>query len=204
MVQDIRLLEAALAQIKSRFPDIKAVYKLCVDTALLKQDVVMEDFNERQIGRILQYGHLHAHSLERATGFSVPHDVAVWCGIYIDLYLAGADAQFNGEKLHQTVLDIVRSEMVPIAIPRDAELLAAYRLETKPEPIAEGTDRFSLIAVDAPGCYAAIERTPLRTRTVEWFEIEKAWHHIRRATQTPDDSAIAHPAGSAAGIRSSP
>ena len=56
---------------------------------ILKSLILNVDPKEKNLGRVLLYGHLHAHVLERIANFSIPHSVSVWWGILIDLLLGG-------------------------------------------------------------------------------------------------------------------
>jgi 3-dehydroquinate synthetase/ABC-type uncharacterized transport system YnjBCD ATPase subunit len=61
-------------------------------TSLLKGEVLALDPFEKDYGKTLLFGHLHAHCLERVTGFRIPHGVAVYLGMLIDLVLADNSA----------------------------------------------------------------------------------------------------------------
>lgn len=177
IVQDAHLfhdvLKASVAPAGAR----PKLYALARQTLLRKQEVLLADFSEQGVGRILQFGHLHAHSLERASGFVIPHGIAVWIGMYLELILGGNRIDIEGQFLTDFVLGFV-NRIGPVPIPPTDRLHAAYRAETKSEFRGEG-DQYAILEVPELGCHADLENSRLTTKFVHWNDIAKAWDTLR-------------------------
>ncbi len=54
----------------------------------IKREVVKRDPNDCSLRRILNYGHLVAHAVEKCTQYTVSHGRAVWLGLLIESYIS--------------------------------------------------------------------------------------------------------------------
>ncbi len=93
LCQDRRLWNKAIELLRGTDSNTPNWYEVAVDTMHLKSDMLSLDPWEMDEALVLLFGHLHAHALERALGFAMPHGVAVYWGMLIDLHLAG-DVRF--------------------------------------------------------------------------------------------------------------
>jgi 3-dehydroquinate synthetase len=179
IVQDEALLNEAIALCKQTKISPEDIYRLARSTLFLKQEVLLEDLPEKAIGRILQYGHLHAHSLERALAFEISHNRSVWCGIFLDLYLGGKCIETSVlKKLLDAVSTVIKEDLGGVQIPDDRTLRRAYELETKRE--TRGLDGgYQIVTIDSPGCYADPERKKISTMEVPWLDVAAAWSLLR-------------------------
>lgn len=92
LLQDPGLFKQALALMVDQEPSWERCYDVACQTMELKAEVLSLDPWEASYGRLLLFGHLHAHSLERLSGLTVPHGRAVIFGLLVDLHLSGCDA----------------------------------------------------------------------------------------------------------------
>ncbi|MQM32041.1 MAG: hypothetical protein CRU78_16640 [Candidatus Accumulibacter phosphatis] len=89
--QHKELWEKATELLKGSSGSAADWYEVAVETMHLKSDMLSIDPWETDESLILLYGHLHAHALERALKFDMPHGIAVYWGMLIDLHLAKDD-----------------------------------------------------------------------------------------------------------------
>ena len=99
--------------------ELDLVYDISLKTLNLKSQILAVDPFEAGVGRVLQFGHLHAHALERALDFEIPHGQAVLWGVCLDLELSktkivsmppdGRSGSSNGSSsaLSDTALEVV-------------------------------------------------------------------------------------------------
>lgn len=62
-----------------------------------KTRVVEQDFRESDTRRLLNLGHTLGHAVESASGYTVPHGVAVGTGIHFAIDVAVAESALSGE-----------------------------------------------------------------------------------------------------------
>ena len=179
IVQDKNLLKRCFQEIDKTTLDISNIYELVRKTVFLKQEVIIEDFDERTIGRILQFGHLHAHALEKASRFKIPHDLAVWCGLYIDVSVASPTLELNGVLLKTTLKKVIRNELKNFRLPSQTKMREAYDSETKLEPIKE-TGHYSLMKLNAIGEYSSVKFSTIDEVISPWDDIFSAWKDLVR------------------------
>jgi 3-dehydroquinate synthetase len=84
---------------------------VAVRTLELKDRVLEIDPWEENFGKLLLFGHLHAHSIERVTSYHVPHTIAVLLGMALELDLGGQEqiAQLFRELIVGSNLSIHRA-----------------------------------------------------------------------------------------------
>lgn len=178
IVQDVDVFTECVRLLSAPDPAGEEIVELAIRVARLKQEVILTDLDERSIGRILQYGHLHAHSLERAMQFSVSHDKAVWVGLYHDLVLGGGNAVWNGTPVSDIILKNVQREFRGLTLPSNDDLREAYGAETKIEAIKEPT-KFSVLKVSKIGEFGSLERSVLQEADITWGDISASWNRLR-------------------------
>lgn len=107
LLQDKELFDSVLDALNTEIAGNawkKDAFKLAVQTMELKSEILLQDpWEEKGLGYLLLYGHLHAHSLERFCKFELAHGLSVYIGIMIDLLLA------NQNTLFQNICAAVRS-----------------------------------------------------------------------------------------------
>jgi 3-dehydroquinate synthetase len=93
----IESLKQFIAADRNRYESIKNYYTadhiepadffkdVLLPSAMQKMEILFKDPKELNEGMILQLGHFAAHSIEVASGYSIPHDKAVALGIYVEL-----------------------------------------------------------------------------------------------------------------------
>src|SRR5262249_3007772 len=81
LLQDSNLFATAGELLQAGSPDQERAYSAAIRTAELKSDTLELDPWEVGYGKLLLYGHLHAHAIERVTNMEVPHGTAVLLGI---------------------------------------------------------------------------------------------------------------------------
>lgn len=177
VVQSADLLRQTMGFCRSPEKRIDELFRQALQCAALKASALQVDYEERGIGRILQYGHLHAHGLERASNFGISHNLAVWCGVYLDLCLAGDSAARSIGIALSFIEDSLPALMATVTLPTLEQLHAVYRNETKLEPVA-GEDCFSIVRVEAVGAYSELLPDSLKTSLISWLEIEAAWRRL--------------------------
>lgn len=177
VVQSEAVFSEVVRLIGSRAPAEADIYEVAKRVAFLKQDVIINDIDERRIGRILQYGHLHAHSLERASRFTISHNIAVLIGIYIDLLLADSQATFGDELLTTIISRWVLMSAKGVRIPSTSLLKDAYLAETKIEAkLCNST--FKILQVTSVGCYSDLSNAKLKEISVSWELISSKWDAV--------------------------
>jgi 3-dehydroquinate synthetase/ABC-type branched-subunit amino acid transport system ATPase component len=173
LLQDKDLFESVLAALLKASVPREEAWQLAKRTLVLKSQTLGRDPWEEAYGRLLLYGHLHAHSLERATTLRVPHGSSVFFGILMELALAG------NQELFDRIVPVVRTQRGWLTtdwfgLAPDV-LSAAYR-----EDIYGGFGHFSILDVAELGCYND-PFEPLSEKTVTWEEIAKVYHDLEAA-----------------------
>ena len=87
------------------------VREIIESTISLKSELMVYDFYETNIGKILLFGHFWARLIETVSNYAIPHDAAVWIGILIDLYLnLYSDGKEEVNILKSDIEDIFRQK----------------------------------------------------------------------------------------------
>ena len=138
----------------------------------LKSEVLASDPWELDTGKILLYGHLHAHSIERASSFAVPHGVSVLWGILLDLFIAGEAGLFDRVLASVCKSNLLNAEQISFI--DEEKFKEAYNNDTKSIHIVG--DKFKVISVTALGCYGVNDGVmqPIVVKDVEWADIWSA------------------------------
>lgn len=167
LLQSNSLFESVVQYLEAGVGDPDKSFDIAMETMQIKSRVLEADPWEESYGKLLLYGHLHAHSLERATGFGVPHGSAVYFGMVVDLALAG------NRQLMERIAGIMRRHkdaiMSTITWPSDTDLEKAY-----------GDDNYfaysayQAIEVSRVGQYTDPVGTPLVLRQFNWHQIKSA------------------------------
>ena len=87
--------------IKMSNPDDDVCFNIACKTQKIKSSTLLNDPFELKYGRILLYGHLHAHSIERINKIEISHGLAVYWGILLELRLSGNSDLY--EKVFNTI-----------------------------------------------------------------------------------------------------
>ncbi len=171
-------LDAVCALIKMEKPSPEACFWTACNTMYAKAAVIGLDPSEQGwTSIILNYGHLHAHALEMASGFAIHHGDSGFIGMLVDLKMAG------DEKLYRRILDLYPH--MPAASNRalfevdEAALRYAYRIEPK-RFFRMPDGNFKVLWVPRAGLYAGNPdpRAPDPMRPVGLDKIIAAWREV--------------------------
>lgn len=180
LLQDQTLYENVLRLLNSNLPDGKECFEMARKTMDLKSHVLSVDPWEENYGNILLYGHLHAHSLERAASLNISHGLAVFWGLAMDLKLAG-NPEYNkiikvlkDASLHTSIVSIIK------AIKQD-ELQRAYNLDTKNYVINQNL--FLIIKFSSIGEFVEFQDIPFIK--VTWKQITEASKSVIEDLDSP-------------------
>jgi 3-dehydroquinate synthase len=135
----------------------------------VKKAVIEVDEYEKDLRRILNYGHTFGHALETLTAHTVPHGLAVAWGMDLVNYIARQRGML-GESDFQRVHDFVREHLYCPLVGEisTAALIATARRDKK---VADG--QVNLILAEKPGSLRVV-RTPfdaqLETQIRDYLE----------------------------------
>lgn len=177
---DEPLLQSTLSVIQQNLPSANECYRIAMDVSSIKANLLTQDPYEQHVARSLLYGHLHAHSLERATGFSVSHGTAVYWGILIDLKLAGVT------ELYSRVLKALRAGNV---LPSRAQVEAISAEDLRKAYLADthwDATAYEVIRVGEVGPYHPLKGSALQLVEVNWAQIKTAHDDVLRDAWVSD------------------
>lgn len=177
LLQNPELYKKTLALMKSITPNNQELFQAALYAMELKSQVLSVDPWEQKFGGILLYGHLHAHSLERATRFKLPHGLCVYWGILIDLKIAGfLEYEIIIEALDKKILiEPLYNELKSI----NHEILRkAYEYDTKPIHF-DNNSNFMILHVSSIGEFS-VEHKSLPWIKVNWDKVLDAITSIQR------------------------
>ncbi len=143
---------------------------------VVKQGVIEEDEYERDLRRILNYGHTFGHALEAITHHAVPHGVAVAWGIDLVNYLAWRWGVLS-EQDFRTVHEFIAKHFgwtLPAPI-SGRELIDASRRDKK---VADG--RINLILADRLGGLKIVPRAYDESLEAGVEAYLSEWNALRR------------------------
>lgn len=91
VVQDAEIFTPSVKAFLGTTYETKDLFELAVRALELKLDVQCAELSNGRsdVRAILNYGHSHAHVLETIYDFQIPHSIAVYAGLILDLRLAG-------------------------------------------------------------------------------------------------------------------
>lgn len=167
LLQDRALYEAALELITSAPTGAEQYYSCAKTVAKLKSRVLAHDPWEHAYGLLLQFGHLHAHSLERANGLVMPHGSAVFYGVLMDLLLNRCEDEYR------RIVGVVRARSQALVAnwftPTPRALQRAYIAAN-----GRRSSDFPVLRVTGVGEYGEPTLVPPDVMTVQWSAIEEA------------------------------
>lgn len=173
-------------------PDASLCFDAAIRTMNLKSECLELDPWEEGYSRILLYGHLHAHCIERITSMKIPHGAAVLIGMLIEQVLTG------GAAIREDLANIISRWKVPLdkSVSRlDFSILKEVYLSDN-KMIFHRADRFVSLQVKHPGEFnleavrAAMELegrsgwtafSDYCAKKVELADLEVKWEQIRAA-----------------------
>jgi 3-dehydroquinate synthase len=175
ILQDSVLYKNALAEITSGGQNHNTCFELARTTMRLKSRVLAADPWEQDYGRILLYGHLHAHSFERASAFKLPHGDAVLLGLLVELRLGGSIAIAQEIELALKSSGIGK-EIIPFINGND-ELKRAYNHDNYSD-----ISSASVVIVPYIGCFdQPFKAGKMEAKRVVWADILVAIEGVRNA-----------------------
>ncbi len=77
----------------------------------IKRAIVKADPNDLSLRRVLNYGHLVAHAIEKCTNFLVSHGRALWVGLLIETYLSYLSGFISLETLNRVACLLLREDI---------------------------------------------------------------------------------------------
>lgn len=173
LLQDRALFDDVAHLIRTDATDRHLLFRCCMRTMELKSRVLRVDPFERDVGRILLYGHLHAHSIERALAPNGSHGDCVFIGLLVELYLTSRESE--AYRLVRAVVEPLRRSLYAhFQLPDWATLERAYRLDQYND-----VRRYPAIQISAIGEYADPGRAELRETVVEPHDIKAALEAVR-------------------------
>jgi 3-dehydroquinate synthase len=84
----------------------------CIDKSIrIKKIVVKEDPNDLGLRRVLNFGHLVAHAIEKCTAYLVSHGRALWYGMLIESYVSYLKGYLSLESVMKIADFLCREEI---------------------------------------------------------------------------------------------
>jgi 3-dehydroquinate synthase len=171
LLQDGVLFNNACSIIMQSSPDSDECFKIGLITQDLKSKTLIIDGKENSYGRVLLYGHLHAHSIERLLNFSISHGLSVYWGLLLELSIGSNQEIFNKlfntlkssivlEELAKNILNKLNSENF------EDRLRDIYNSDSKYQH-SSSIDQFNIILLENIGEYSSIPSI-LRLKEVSW------------------------------------
>lgn len=178
LLQDIEIYSTTIKLLKQRNPETKDCFDLGILVQELKSRTLNVDPFEKDYGRILLYGHLHAHCFERLSAFKLDHGIAVFLGILIDLNLCNNVKIFND--ILKIIIDCAQlygyiSTFLAenLSDPKSYQKLKIiYNTESKTQHY-QSRNFFRIIKLSEIGQYSTIPM-PIEDIFVSWEEIESS------------------------------
>ncbi len=170
LLQDGELFEKTIDLLKDGVPNNLSALQLAQRALALKARLLVGDPFEMAEAKVLLYGHIHAHSLERASQLAVPHGSSVYFGILVELALADA------EKLYLKVLEAIRPHRAVISDQWAGISRAALQDGYSRDAYGSGNE-VSIVLVENSGEYGPGGIRIPRTKSVPW---NKVWGEISR------------------------
>lgn len=130
LLQDCDLFESCLQELRATAPDARPVFAIAERTLELKRVVLSFDPWEEDLGRVLLYGHIAAHSLERSLGFRVAHAVAVLWGVLVDLNLDGSMENDTASATYRRLLPVLEPH-IKFTRPSGRVLKKSFAVDTR-------------------------------------------------------------------------
>lgn len=129
-----------------------------------------------EVGILKNYGHLHAHSLEKYFGYSVPHSLAVYVGLMIDTKICGPSKIYS--KMLVALKESARRKTFEELLSK-LEMSKLERLYRSADDkfLGSGFDSYKLIKVPVVGCYGLLNRK-IRFCEVAFSEIAAIYDNI--------------------------
>jgi 3-dehydroquinate synthetase/ABC-type branched-subunit amino acid transport system ATPase component len=172
LLQNSTLFDEALALVNDSVPSRQRLYDVATRVLRLKARLLVHDPWEIGVGQLLLFGHMHAHALERCSGFAIPHGSSVFFGMLVEL-LCGAEATEG--RLYSNILAVIQRHRVDLCqgwsgLSVDA-LMSAYQTDVRYRAASCTT-----IIVASAGVYS----DPVTARV---HSIEVPWRNVRSAVE---------------------
>jgi len=100
------------------YPEI--ITKLMRMNCAIKNDIVSKDTRERNLRKILNYGHTVGHAIEHLSGYSLLHGEAVSIGIAVEAYFS-YKLGFCSKEDYLKQIDLIKQIKLPSCIPDGIE-----------------------------------------------------------------------------------
>lgn len=140
---------------------IKDICKKCIED---KAVIVKQDEYEKNIRRILNYGHTPAHGIEKLSGYSISHGSAVAIGMVIMTKISEEKGMCE-KGTSERVIRLLESEDLPTKCDYDADSLAKAALSDK----KRAGDKVNLVLITKIGNAEVVPVSMDKLK--EYFEI---------------------------------
>ena len=102
----------------------------------IKRKIVKLDPSDSGLRRILNFGHLIAHAIEKSTNYTVSHGKSLWLGLLIESYISHIKGYLGRGDLDRIVsfllADDIRFDRIPNLLPE--KLFEVMKLDKKASP----------------------------------------------------------------------
>jgi 3-dehydroquinate synthase len=173
LLHDAKLYDDVIAQLRRVEPSRQESFEIATKVMILKSRVLAHDPWEEGYGRTLLFGHLHAHSLERASNLTIKHGSAVYWGMLVEMKLSE-----QGE-IYKELREVIKAQSAKIgignwlAVPPE-ELMKAY-----PGDSHDANGKYKSIVVRSRGQYHDPFAGQLMINEVELRDIGRAIEAVR-------------------------
>ncbi len=131
-------LDALLAR------DLEILETLAEYNCRIKASVVEEDPTEKNMRRILNYGHTLGHAVESASGYSILHGEAVAIGM-AGASLIGMELGFTNQGDHKRIAKVLTRLGLGLKVPAEMENEALWEIMKRDKKAAAGRPKWVLI-----------------------------------------------------------
>lgn len=170
LMQDSNVFTRVRDLMTQENPSDRECFEVARETMALKSVVLANDPWEEGVGKVLLYGHLHAHIMERIARFQVSHGTAVLWGLLIDLAIAGELEIYN-----EVLTSVKKTKLInhpSFFDSSESDLLALYKADPK-----FNRSGFPIIKLGRVGEYKDLVK--LNYKHASWQDINLAIFKVR-------------------------
>jgi len=149
LLQSSNLYNETIELLKQSNPSPDHCFDIALKAMDLKSRILTVDPWEKNYGRLLLYGHLHAHCAERSLDYNISHGLAVLWGILLDLRIGNNELYLN--LLHQLSLFTINRLKIINTINLN-ELSVIYKTDPKDVNINDNGS-YRIIMLNSIGQY---------------------------------------------------
>lgn len=154
-------------------PNRTELFEVALRTMKLKKGVLSNDPFEEGFGRVLRFGHLYAHALEMASGFTISHGSCLYWGLLVELYASTQTERAIFDKLLREIQTHLHDEVSRWGSVSLSALQTAFVVSKSHE-----VHQYAALVVPQIGCYRRSSAT-LQGLIVDNFDWNQCSHAIR-------------------------